>query len=168
MSPEQADANQALAQRFHVQGYPTLIILNPQGVEIARTGYRPGGPSAFISQLHPLHSQVFGSAPGSSTAGAITQNAPKDKEEAPSGLFGWLRKAKGPAATGETLKLKGLSGVGANRLALINSESLKVGDDARIQLGDRCVRVHCVEIKDKSVLVKLDSLPEVKELELGK
>lgn len=161
------EANQALAQRFKVQGFPTLIILNPQGVEVGRTGYQPGGPTGLINQLRSLHTQTFGTGPKADGPGAITRSQPKEKEKE-EGIFGWFHRSKTPAPAGETLKLKGLSGIGNNRLALINTESLKVGDDARIQLGDRSVRVHCVEIKERSVMVKLDSNPEVKELELGK
>ena len=41
--------NEELQQKFGVEGFPTLILLNSQGKEIARNaGYLPGGPKAFI------------------------------------------------------------------------------------------------------------------------
>ena len=51
--PQAADVqkqNEALQQKFGVRGFPTLVILNSQGMEIARqSGYLPGGPKAFIA-----------------------------------------------------------------------------------------------------------------------
>lgn len=45
-------ANQELAQRFHVSGYPTFVVLNSSGREIGRqVGYAEGGPEAFIAKL---------------------------------------------------------------------------------------------------------------------
>jgi thioredoxin-related protein len=48
LSPELKKQNEALAQKYGVQGFPTLILLTPQGKEIDRkVGYFPGGPAAF-------------------------------------------------------------------------------------------------------------------------
>lgn len=41
--------NEQLAEKFGIQGFPTLVLLNPQGKEAARNvGYLQGGPEAFI------------------------------------------------------------------------------------------------------------------------
>lgn len=41
--------NQELQQKFGVEGFPTLVLLNPQGKEVARNvGYLQGGPAGFI------------------------------------------------------------------------------------------------------------------------
>src|SRR2546421_12333851 len=42
-------ANAALLQRFHIQGYPTLVVLSSDGRELGTLGYQPGGPQAFIA-----------------------------------------------------------------------------------------------------------------------
>ena len=42
--------NQALQQRYMVEGFPTLFLLNPEGKAVNRhVGYLPGGPEAFIA-----------------------------------------------------------------------------------------------------------------------
>lgn len=42
--------NEELQKQYNVEGFPTLVLLNSQGKEIARNpGYLPGGPKAFIS-----------------------------------------------------------------------------------------------------------------------
>lgn len=43
--------NQSLAQKFGVQGFPTIIIINSKGVPVAKTGYQPGGPINYINQI---------------------------------------------------------------------------------------------------------------------
>jgi thioredoxin-related protein len=45
-------ANEALRDKYDVEGYPTLVVLDPAGKEIGRqAGYKQGGPAAFIAQL---------------------------------------------------------------------------------------------------------------------
>lgn len=46
------EANQALAKKYNVDGYPTFVLVNNAGNELGRqVGYRGGGPAAFISEL---------------------------------------------------------------------------------------------------------------------
>lgn len=44
-------ANQKLQQKYGIEGYPTLIVLNGEGTKIAESGYVQGGPKAFITDL---------------------------------------------------------------------------------------------------------------------
>ena len=46
--------NQELQKQFKVEGYPTVILLDAQGNEKARTGYRPGGAAAYVEHLKTL------------------------------------------------------------------------------------------------------------------
>jgi len=51
-SDELKKANQDLAAKFKVEGYPTLIALKPDGTAVWRTdGYLEGGPKALIEKL---------------------------------------------------------------------------------------------------------------------
>jgi protein disulfide-isomerase len=48
-SDELKKQNEELAEKFGVQGFPTLVLLDSQGKEAARNiGYLAGGPDAFI------------------------------------------------------------------------------------------------------------------------
>ena len=47
-------ANQALQQKYKIEGYPTIIVLNGDGEKIGELGYQPGGPTAFIAELEKL------------------------------------------------------------------------------------------------------------------
>lgn len=52
LAPEQQKANEELAQKFNIEGFPTLIVLNGEGKELARNvGYKPGGPSAVVEWI---------------------------------------------------------------------------------------------------------------------
>ena len=46
--------NQQLAQRFGVQGFPTVIILNSNGAPVAQTGYQPGGAANYVQYIKSL------------------------------------------------------------------------------------------------------------------
>jgi protein disulfide-isomerase len=53
-SEEQKKANQALQEKYKVDGYPTIIVLNSAGEKIGDTGYVEGGPKAFIAELEKI------------------------------------------------------------------------------------------------------------------
>ena len=49
-SDEVKKQNKALQEKYGVQGFPTLVLLNSAGKEIARNpGYLPGGPKGLIA-----------------------------------------------------------------------------------------------------------------------
>jgi protein disulfide-isomerase len=43
--------NKSVLQKYGVQGFPTIVIINKEGKEIGRTGYLQGGPSAYVEHL---------------------------------------------------------------------------------------------------------------------
>lgn len=43
--------NNQLAQRFGIEGYPTIFLLKNDGSVALKTGYLPGGPVNYVSQL---------------------------------------------------------------------------------------------------------------------
>jgi protein disulfide-isomerase len=44
--------NARMLDRFGITGYPTLIVMNSnEKVLLAQTGYKPGGPEAFIASI---------------------------------------------------------------------------------------------------------------------
>jgi protein disulfide-isomerase len=43
--------NNQLAQRFGIEGFPTILLFNPQGQLVLKTGYQEGGPTAYINSL---------------------------------------------------------------------------------------------------------------------
>jgi len=54
MSEAMRAQNVQLAQRYQVQGFPTIIVLNGDGRVVGELGYTQGGPDAFIAKLEKL------------------------------------------------------------------------------------------------------------------
>ncbi|MBI9020724.1 MAG: thioredoxin family protein [Verrucomicrobia bacterium] len=46
--------NKQLSDQYGLQGYPTVLLLDANGKELARTGYRKGGPVAYVEHLKAL------------------------------------------------------------------------------------------------------------------
>ena len=46
--------NQELGQKYNIQGYPTVIVLDSNGQQVGQLGYMEGGPQAFIAELDKL------------------------------------------------------------------------------------------------------------------
>jgi len=50
-SAETTAYNNQLAQRYGVQGFPTILLFNSQGKMVLQTGYQPGGPASYVNHL---------------------------------------------------------------------------------------------------------------------
>jgi len=50
-SAETKTYNNQLAQRYGVQGFPTILLFNSQGQMVLQTGYLPGGPVTYVEHL---------------------------------------------------------------------------------------------------------------------
>lgn len=46
--------NQALSERYGIQGFPTVLLLDETGKVIGRTGYQKGGPKAYVEHLKSI------------------------------------------------------------------------------------------------------------------
>jgi thioredoxin-related protein len=141
----QQAANDQLSADFHIQGYPTIVFVNASGGEVARSGYRPGGP---ISYINDIKNRVPGI--GAGTVPAPVAEAPRK----PPPAFVPIPPVT-PNHYGE-LALKGISGLKDHRLAIINNQTLMTGETATVKVRDGHIEVTCKEIHDNSVLVVVD------------
>lgn len=53
-SRELHNQNAMLQQIFQVSGYPTVVVLDPDGSAVGRLGYQEGGPGPFLEALKAL------------------------------------------------------------------------------------------------------------------
>ncbi len=53
-SIKQKQANENLARKYGVRGYPTVIILSPDGRRVGQTGYRQGGAREYAQYLKQI------------------------------------------------------------------------------------------------------------------
>ena len=54
ISPQTALQNDALAKKYEIEGFPTIIVLNAEGKTVGRFMYGDGGPQVLIDALKAL------------------------------------------------------------------------------------------------------------------
>jgi thioredoxin-related protein len=57
LSEAQKRANTALAGKYKIKGYPTILLLDGDGRTVGQTGYVRGGPGPFLAELEKLKSK---------------------------------------------------------------------------------------------------------------
>lgn len=50
-SQETKTYNNSLAQKYGIQGFPTILIIDGQGKLLAKTGYQPGGAAKYVEHI---------------------------------------------------------------------------------------------------------------------
>ncbi len=50
-SEEIKQYNRSLAQKYQIRGFPTVLLLNPNGEIIGKTGYQRGGSEKYVEHL---------------------------------------------------------------------------------------------------------------------
>lgn len=71
---EQTAANKALATKYKVTGFPTVVLMLPDGTEVARTGYQEGGPVKYVEHLGELLAPHKDKLPGGTAGGRATKS----------------------------------------------------------------------------------------------
>lgn len=46
--------NRALAEKYAIEGFPTILVLDASGAELGRLGYQEGGPKAWIAAAEAI------------------------------------------------------------------------------------------------------------------
>lgn len=57
--------NDSLQDKYGVQGYPTIILVDAEGKKIAQTGYKDGGAKNYVEHLNKLLEKSKADAPAS-------------------------------------------------------------------------------------------------------
>lgn len=152
-------ANAALGKQYDIHGYPTVIMLNSSGDQVWKTvGFLKGGLGSYLNEFKKI--------PGMKHVdiGAIA-STPDDPPDPPrhAPVYEPLPQVA-PVQYGD-LALKGISIGPAGRMAMINNETLAIGESAHIKVHDSRVEVVCKEIRDDSVLITADG--KLMELKMG-
>ena len=69
-----------------------------------------------------------------------------------------------PAPAPDTLRLKGISGAGQHRFALINDATLETLERGKVRVGRTNVIVQCLEIRNNSVVIQVAGSNKKEEL----
>lgn len=51
---KEKEQNDKLSEEYQVEGFPTILVINARGKELARTGYVEGGPAKYVEHLKEL------------------------------------------------------------------------------------------------------------------
>ncbi len=153
-------ANQQLARTYNVTAFPTVLMISASGTNIAQIS-SSATKEQFLEALNYL-----------STKATATEKAPPlrlvrrpaEPRELP--LFGGATLQ--PVPTFTNLVVKCISGPAGRRFALINRETMTTGDVAWFGLGEtNRIQVKCLEVREKSVLIRVHGEPNDRELALS-
>lgn len=53
-SNELKSQNRSLQQKYGIRGYPTVLLLDASGNVLGKTGYKQGGPEAYVANLQSM------------------------------------------------------------------------------------------------------------------
>ena len=163
MAALQAEANRQLTRQFNVTTYPTLLLVDQTGKVIGNI-QGAGNATEMVRVLDQVLVRVYGVSSVQKPARPrepATISAEPIRELPP-----FSGAATHPAPVYSNLILKAISGPVSRRFALINSETLSAGDSTRLKLGDRKLQLRCVEVREKSVVVRLEGESGSRELKL--
>jgi len=65
-----------------------------------------------------------------------------------------------------SVTLKGISGLPGKRLAMLNNRTLEAGEQIEFKINGQPVKVRCIEIREKSVVIGIEGTAETKEIHL--
>lgn len=147
-------SNQKLAEQFQVQGYPTLLLLDAQGARLGTVNYGHGGAKQFVADVEKVLRPAQELAPR-----LPARRLAEPRRTAPANV-----KATTPTVE---LKLQRITGSKQRRKVVINDRTLVTGETATIKVPTGRVKVRCLEIREKSVVVSVDGEPERRELTLN-
>ena len=147
-SDELKQANAALAKQYEITGYPTVIVLNGAGEQVDKT-------VGFISAGLPGYLDHFSKIPGMPHV-SVMASAPEDIPEPPRHAPVYNALPIVAPVQYDDLALKGISVGPAGKLAMINNETLAVGESAQVKIKDGRVEVVCKEIRAESVVVTVN------------
>jgi len=84
---------------------------------------------------------------------AVRENIPASSAAELSALI--IAPPASPTPVPDTLRLKGISGAGQHRFALINDVTLETLETGRVRVGATNVTVQCLEIRNDSVVIQV-------------
>ena len=168
-SDAQLRANRALAQRFSVEGYPTLVVLDSAGKELGRLGYEPGGTKPFLARLSRMTGVPAAAEPASvatmkKAEASIKEAALKRGELGTDAAAVPVAPPSASSQQFDDLVLKGISGTKQKRFAMINNQTLCIGEVGTVRVSGKAVQIRCEEIHDQSVIVSWNRGQERREL----
>jgi protein disulfide-isomerase len=162
LPPALANRNRLLAERFHVEGFPTIILLTKDGKMAGQLGYSQGGPGPFLQEMRALGGINWRA---SDSRGAAQPSPKIVKADSPEPMFNGAPIVSPKRY--EEIQLKGIMGSKQRPMVILNDHTFMVGDSARIKFKDGQIKVTCKEIKAKSAVVLIEGTAQPQEVFLS-
>lgn len=147
----QAQKNQDLAQKYRVEGFPTIFLLSKDGRNLGQFGYSEGGPGPFIRSMTSV-SGINWRTP--SAGGKAAPAKPRIADSTPFQAFNGAKLL--PPKQFTDIVLNGITGTKQRPMIMVNNQTLMPGESVRIKIKDKPVKVTCKEIKTKSAIVLVE------------
>lgn len=160
-SPEEKAKNKVWAEKFAIEGYPTIMLLNANGEPFAQTGYQAGGPVKYLAHLAELLKAnnaegVKAFAQGKKDE-ALARVQGEELEKLVTPFFEKKDLSGGEAAIAQFVKAKGLTG--STKLNLVLNariglvQTCKPGDPAAVlKVLDEVIAETPADVKEMSDL----------------
>lgn len=124
-SDDLKEANRALKDKYSVSGYPTVLILKPNGDELwEQPGYVPGGPRVMIDAANQCRKAAGLAPPAEPDAPAIAATPPA----APVAVVSIPPPAPPPRKPGDEPKLQGILYSASHSSAVLDGHTCEEGD----------------------------------------
>ena len=157
--PNERQTRESLAKSYGITFFPTMVLLDTKGQEAIRIRYSGATAKEFVTALDQYIRQI---TPGR-TARAAANSQPATGGTQPA--FNGAPTA--PVRLYSDLTLKAITGTKGRRFALLNNQTFAAGDTAKVKLENREVKVHCVEVREKSVVVAVEGQQGQREISLA-
>ncbi|MGV3757722.1 MAG: hypothetical protein ACO1QS_20260 [Verrucomicrobiota bacterium] len=159
------------------QGFPFVAVLAKDGSLLgARAGYQGGGAGGYIRWIEQLGNadkstpkKIITPATETKSKGAPAPATPVAAKTVPNANSAATSTSTNAPAVLE-ITVKGISGTGSNKMALIGvgkrNVPLLAGEKKKVPWDKGSVTVECREIGDKEVVVQVEGEPEARRLSL--
>ncbi len=156
LSDELKKANRALKKQYKVEGFPTVVVVKPDGKVLwEQTGYVAGGPKAMIDAVNPCRRAAGLGAPPSEPAAPVAV-APV-KPAAPAAAVPVQQPPPPAQITGDEPKLQGILYSASHSSAVINGRTC---DEGEVVHGMRVVKITrntvTVEFQGQTKLLRMN------------
>jgi hypothetical protein len=146
----------------HAGPVPSLILLHPDGRLLDRSPHEYWTTAQVVTNLQRIYRREIEGTTDAGPEVIVSTNVPPSRPQAT-----WAPLAAKPVHYPD-LKVKNISGSAPRRLALINDQTLTVGETAKVMFNDTRLSLTLVEIRDDSVVIQVEGENEPRTLRLKK
>jgi len=150
----------------HAGPVPSLVLVHPDGRRLAQAPHESWPVSQSLADFQSIYAREMEGAANAGLTVTVT-NRPVARSNGPpkSAELLWNPAGAKPVQY-SGLKLKNIAQSGHGRFALINDQTLMIGETAKVTSDGARLTVKLIEIRDESVVVLLEGDPQPRILKL--